>query len=235
MGRSNLLACIPHNVAGVITKLHYSDASLNVPEHAGHVTGGSDDLTIVDEPTAREIAGVGTQLTRALYGTDTALLGTEVVNGADIVETAAGYKITRGGVCACHDPGGAEGDGMDFVCRIGIPNDELAVLGGGDEMALVCCPVHCVYLCQMALERPPGLHHDPRECLYFCRHRTYFSLISILKYPLYFQKYAQLVSAVASFFARIFSLSESASRRAEAILGLYEREFLDEYYRAHRS
>lgn len=131
----------------MIAKFHHSNASLDVPEHAGHVAGRGDDLSVIDKSTAREITGVGTQFTGTLNGTDTALFGTEVVNRANVIETTAGNKVARGRVCAGHDPGGAQGDGMDLVGRVGVPDDELAVLGGGDEMALVSSPVHGVNFC----------------------------------------------------------------------------------------
>ena len=37
-------------------------ASLHVPQSAGHVPAGGDDLTVVDEPAAGEVAGVAGQL-----------------------------------------------------------------------------------------------------------------------------------------------------------------------------
>lgn len=47
---------------------------------------------------------------------------------------------------------------MDLVCGVGVPNDELAILRGGDEVSSVGRPVHGVDLCQVALQRPLGLH-----------------------------------------------------------------------------
>lgn len=48
---------------------------------------------------------------------------------------------------------------MHFVGGVGVPDDELAVLGGGDEVPTVGGPVHGVDLCEMALEGAAGLHH----------------------------------------------------------------------------
>lgn len=56
------LKTLPHHIASVVTKLHHTDASLNVPEHAGHVTGRGDDLAVVDKATAGEIARVSAEL-----------------------------------------------------------------------------------------------------------------------------------------------------------------------------
>lgn len=42
---------------------------------------------------------------------------------------------------------------MDFVGGVGIPDDELSVLRGGNEVSSVGGPVHGVDLGQMALER----------------------------------------------------------------------------------
>ena len=46
--------------------------------------------------------------------THIALAGFQVVDGADVVQAAAGHVVPRGGVCAGHDPRGAQRDGMDL-------------------------------------------------------------------------------------------------------------------------
>lgn len=51
---------------------------------------------------------------------------------------------------------------MDFVGRVGVPDDELPVLRGGNEMAPVGRPMHGVDLGQVALERAPRFHPDSR-------------------------------------------------------------------------
>lgn len=132
------------------------DTTLNVPEHAGRVTGGGDDLLVVNEAAAGKVAGVGVELTADANGE---LLGLEVVNGADVVETTAGDEVVGGGVGAGHHPGRAEGDGVGLVGREGVPDEELAVLRGGDKVDLVRGPVHGVDLGEVALERAarPGL------------------------------------------------------------------------------
>lgn len=52
----------------------------------------------------------------------------EVVDGTYIVKTTAGDEIAAGRVGTGHDPGGAEGDRVHLVRRVGVPDDELAVL-----------------------------------------------------------------------------------------------------------
>ena len=41
---------------------------------------------------------------------------------------------------------------MDFVCGVGIPDDELSVLRSGDEMSSVRRPVHSVNLCKVTFQ-----------------------------------------------------------------------------------
>lgn len=102
---------------------------------------------------------MGAELPRDL---DAPLLGLEVVDRADVVQPTAGDEIARRGVSAGHDPRGTERDGVDFVGGVGVPDDELAVLRGRDEVPLVLGPVHRVDLGQVAFERASGLHHDSR-------------------------------------------------------------------------
>lgn len=47
---------------------------------------------------------------------------------------------------------------MDLVRRVGIPNDELSILRGGDKMSSIGRPMHGVNLGQMTLERALSLH-----------------------------------------------------------------------------
>lgn len=75
----------------------------------------------------------------------------EVVNGADVVETTARNVITAGSVCTSHDPRGPEGDSVDLVCSVGVPNDQFTILRGGHKVPPVGGPVHGVDLGQMAL------------------------------------------------------------------------------------
>ena len=52
----------------------------------------------------------------------------EVVDGTDVVQTTAGDIVTARGVGAGHDPRRAQRYGMYFVCGVGIPDNQLAVL-----------------------------------------------------------------------------------------------------------
>ncbi len=58
-----------------------------------------------------------------------ALSRLEAVDGADVVQAAAGHEAPRGGVRAGHHPGGTQGDGVHLVRAVAVPHDQLAVLG----------------------------------------------------------------------------------------------------------
>lgn len=45
---------------------------------------------------------------------DVAFPSLQTVDGADIVQAAAGHVVARGGVRTCHHPGGAQGNGVDL-------------------------------------------------------------------------------------------------------------------------
>ena len=46
---------------------------------------------------------------------DVALAGLQAVDGADVVQAAAGHKVTGRGVGAGHHPGGTQGDGVHLT------------------------------------------------------------------------------------------------------------------------
>ena len=50
---------------------------------------------------------------------------------------------------------------MDFVGGVGIPNDELAILRGRDEMTTIGRPVHGVDFGKMAFESTLGFQAQP--------------------------------------------------------------------------
>lgn len=54
---------------------------------------------------------------------------------------------------------------MNLVRRVGVPDNQLAVLRGGHEVPAVCRPVHGVDLGEMPLEGALGLHLEAREGL----------------------------------------------------------------------
>lgn len=48
---------------------------------------------------------------------------------------------------------------MDFVGGVGIPDDELSVLRGRDQVSPIGRPVHGINLCEMSLQGLARLHH----------------------------------------------------------------------------
>lgn len=75
----------------------------------------------------------------------------EVVDGADIVQTTARHVITAGRVRTGHDPRRPQGNGVDLVGGVGVPDDQFAVLRGRHQMSPVGGPVHGVDLGEMSL------------------------------------------------------------------------------------
>ena len=155
----------------MVAEFNDADTGLDVPKHASHVAGTGDDLTVIDESTAREVARMGRKLSGALDAV--AFLAVKVVYGADVVETAASDEVARWRVGAGHDPARSQGDGVDFVCRVGVPDDEFPILGSRYEMPLVGRPMHCVDLCEMASEGAAGSHDDTGEGVDLCRHSAH--------------------------------------------------------------
>lgn len=145
-----------HDIAKMIGELGDLLAGLNVPLHASHVTRRGEDAAVVDEAAAGEVTGVTGELASDARGAIALLV--EVVDGADIVEATAGNEVAARSVGAGHDPGGAQGNGVDLVGSVGVPDNELSVLRGRDKVPSVGRPVHGVDLGQMTLERPLGLH-----------------------------------------------------------------------------
>lgn len=92
-----------HDVAEMVGELVNLLARLNIPLHAGHVTGRGQDAAVVDEAAAGQVAGVTGELPGDARGAVALLV--EVVNGADVVETTACDEVSAGGVGAGHDPG----------------------------------------------------------------------------------------------------------------------------------
>jgi hypothetical protein len=96
----------PHDIAGMIVKLHRPDTLFDVPEHARHVSRARHDLPIVDEPTTAEITRMRRQLPGDLYlttGTSRSCTA-QRVDRTNVVQTTAGDKVPRGRVRAGHDP-----------------------------------------------------------------------------------------------------------------------------------
>lgn len=82
----------------------------------------------------------------------------EVVNGANVVQTTARNVVTAGGICTSHDPRRPQGNSVDLVGGVCIPDNQFAILRGRNEMSPISRPVHGVDLGQMSLECPLCLH-----------------------------------------------------------------------------
>lgn len=125
----------PHDVPSMIVKFLYPRTGLDIPQHASHIPRTRHDLTIVDESTTTQVTRMRAQLSRHLgdlpqrlsgvHATPTSLEG---VDGTDVVQTTTRDELPRGGIGTGHDPGRTERDGVNLVGRIGVPDDELAVL-----------------------------------------------------------------------------------------------------------
>lgn len=107
---------------------------------------------------------------------------------------------------------------MDLVCRIRVPDDELAVLRRGDEMAAIGGPVHGVDFGEVTFEGALGLEVESGKL--FC---------SLAGHLAYYYRLAEaecagasegirVVSPSSSFLRFILSFKPSASRRAICIL-----------------
>lgn len=116
---------------------------------------------------------------------DVALARLQTVDGADVVEAAAGDVRARGRVGAGHHPAAAQRNGVHLVRRVGVPHDQLAVLRGRHQVSAelgigkrererliqiemekmanlnlprVGAPVHGVDLGEVAAQRASGAH-----------------------------------------------------------------------------
>ena len=84
----------PHDISGMVAEFDNPNASLNIPEHAGHITGAGDNLTVVDKSAAAEITRVSAELASTPSVGDI-LVVVEAVDGANVVETTTGDEIAR--------------------------------------------------------------------------------------------------------------------------------------------
>ena len=132
-----------HDVSLVVGEGGLRLAQFNVPEHAEGVSRGGQNRTFVEESAAGKVAIVVGQLA---VGTHHLRL-VELVDGAEVVESSACDEVAFGGFeGAGHDPGRAEGNGLELDVLHGRPDDEFAILRGGDEVGGVSRPVHGVDL-----------------------------------------------------------------------------------------
>jgi hypothetical protein len=105
----------------VVTEFHIARTSLDVPQHAGHITRAGDDLPVIDKPTAAEITRMCAQFASASdIGPLSAM---QIVDRAYVVEASTSDEISRWGISASHDPARSKWNGMDFVGGVRIPNN----------------------------------------------------------------------------------------------------------------
>lgn len=91
-----------HYVAQMVGKLHNFGARLDIPFHAGHITGRGENAPVINESTAREVTGVARQLASDAGGGVSVLV--QVVNGANVVKTTARNVVATRRIGAGHDP-----------------------------------------------------------------------------------------------------------------------------------
>ena len=83
------------------------------------------------------------------------LLQGERVDGDLVVQTSAGYHLSWRSEGAGHHPGGGHGDCVLLVGGERVPDDQLSVLRGRDQVALVQAPVDAEDLGAVAFQAPP--------------------------------------------------------------------------------
>ena len=121
---------------------------VNIPEYASGITRGSNNVLFTDESAAAEVSIVSYKFLRCL-GIGGGL--TCIVDRANIIKTTAGNEVALGGFKRTgHHPRRTKGDGLQFIRRNGIPDDEFSVLGGRDERFGISLPIHGVDLAKVA-------------------------------------------------------------------------------------
>lgn len=117
-----------HDICPVIGECFEGVPGIDIPEYAGGIAGGGDDVLFTDESAAAEVSIVSHELGLSLgIGRHLA----NIVNGAYIIKTTACDEVALGRFEGTgHDPGGTKGDRLDFIGSDGIPNDELSILRG---------------------------------------------------------------------------------------------------------
>lgn len=172
------LANSPHDVSGMITKLHRPHVILNIPQHTRHIARARNDLAIIDKATARQVTTVRRQLPRNFDLPRPARSGiAQRIDGTDIVQPATSDKLARRGIGTRHDPGRTQGDRVHLVGRVRVPDDEFAVLRGGNEVSLVGRPVERVYFGQVPFEGSSWFHRHAREGCSVVGHCSYLTSV----------------------------------------------------------
>jgi len=94
------------------------------------------------------------------------LVRIKIIDRADVVETATSDIVAARGVRASHDPGRTQRYGVYFICGVSIPDNQLTILGSGNEVSPISGPVHGIDLGEVALQCPLRLHQlISRDCL----------------------------------------------------------------------
>ena len=132
----------------MIAELYDPNTSFDVPQHASHITGTGNNLSVVDETAAAEITRMSAQFPSPLHVAT--LFAVEVVDRTDIVKTTTSNETSRWRISTGHDPAGSQRNRVDLVGRVRIPNNQLSILRGRNKVALVRSPVHSVNLGEMA-------------------------------------------------------------------------------------
>ena len=149
-----------HDITVVVPEGGDSLTLLDIPVDAGGVSGGGDDVALVDEAAAGQVTVVRSEL----LGCAHSLGGLELVDGAKVIQSSASNHVVDGGLeGAGHDPGGPKGDGLDLVCGHGVPDDELSILGSGHKLGGVASPVHSINLSEMSLKDAASAGHRAED------------------------------------------------------------------------
>ena len=162
---------IPHNITSVTFKAGLNLSRLDIPQETFVVTRRGQDLGVGNKATARQETVVRAQFPEDLDGD---LLGGQIEDRANVVQTTTGNKVTRGRVADSHHPGRTKGDGVDLVGRDSVPNQQLSVLRGGNNVFVIIRPVQSIDLGQVTLQGPTDLHlalggaiNAPSEVLHY--------------------------------------------------------------------
>ena len=136
-------------------KASFNLTGVSVPQETFVVTRRGQDLGVRDKAATRQETVVGAQLSKHLDGNIIAL---QAENRANIVQTTTSHKVPRGRVANSHHPRRAKRDSVDFVGGDSIPNQQLSVLGSGDNVFVVVRPVQSVDLGQVTFQGTTDFH-----------------------------------------------------------------------------
>jgi hypothetical protein len=90
-----------HDITKMVSEFSNLGASLDIPEHTGHIARGSEDAAIIYEATAGEVSRMAGELTS---DTSRSITRRQIIHGTNVVETTTGNVVSTRSVCAGHDP-----------------------------------------------------------------------------------------------------------------------------------